>query len=202
MPAQTGKAKGRASKRKNSSSAGEPPKTYSRRGGQQQTQTRGGAAAKKLLLSDEMATFSSASNAGKQQVQSLQQHHLLQQQQVRCTENGFSQSFEKPFKTWNEVFFKQYCCKMYSPSHPSLWMSFCKKKTLEIWKNFSIKNVDEINFQDGGGQMNVPVSGISFVTSGGQTHHVTSANHHIDLQHGEQHFYSINRNHFSWLPSK
>ena len=38
--------------------------------------------------------------------------------------------------------------------------------------------------QEGGGaaQMTVPVSAISFVTSTG---HVTSANHHIDLQHGE-----------------
>ena len=43
--------------------------------------------------------------------------------------------------------------------------------------------------QQEGGQMTVPVSAISFVTSSGQTHHVTSANHHIDLQHGKAIFY-------------
>ena len=58
---------------------------------------------------------------------------------------------------------------------------------------FSVSNAKQVQSlqhhllqqQQEGGQMTVPVSAISFVTSGGQTHHVTSANHHIDLQHGK-----------------
>jgi len=64
MGAHSGKAKGRATKRKNSASVtSEPPKTYSRRG-QQQTTTatttttsRGGIPAKKLLLANDQSTF-------------------------------------------------------------------------------------------------------------------------------------------------
>ena len=61
MSAHSGKAKGRATKRKNSSAVtAEPPKTYSRRG-QQQTATvtasRGGVTAKNILLADDQSTF-------------------------------------------------------------------------------------------------------------------------------------------------
>ena len=60
MAAQPGKAKGRATKRKNSASAtSEPPKTYSRRGGHQAGAAASGrgVSAKKLLLADDQSTF-------------------------------------------------------------------------------------------------------------------------------------------------